>query len=202
MGLENILPTYHRSPTKLPISLNKLCRSKERVLLGFVCFGLVVACFGTVFFLPELRTGIALPSLNSVYKVYEHVQKVGPEFILQLPPLAKDDIHEGKSQQHHGQIDKPDFHLLEDQARLRAKIETEERLELEQNQLKVLPKPMIPSSKSETGVSGSTTQPDGGIKGESSVTVRDQLKNRLPMVQGGGDLEPDIRAKRETVRKV
>lgn len=202
MGLENILPTYHRSPTKLPISLNKLCRSKERVLLGFVCFGLVVACFGTVFFLPELRTGIALPSLNSVYKVYEHVQKVGPEFILQLPPLAKDDIHEGKSQQHHGQIDKPDFHLLEDQARLRAKIETEERLELEQNQLKVLPKPMIPSSKSETGVSGSTTQPDGGIKGESSVTVRDQLKNRLPMVQGGGDLEPDIRAKRETVRKM
>ena len=50
MGLENILPTYHRSPTKLPISLNKLCRSKERVLLGFVCFGLVIACFGTVFF--------------------------------------------------------------------------------------------------------------------------------------------------------
>lgn len=153
MGLENILPTYHRSPTKLPISLNKLCRSKERVLLGFVCFGLVIACFGTVFFLPELRTGIALPSINSVYKVYEHVQKVGPEFILQLPPLAKDDVHDGKSQQHHGQIDKPDFHLLEDQARLRAKIETEEKLELEQNQLKVLPKPMIPSSKSEASVS-------------------------------------------------
>lgn len=149
MGLENILPTYHRSPNKLPISLNKLCRSKERVLLGFVCFGLVVGCFGTVFFLPDLRTGIALPSINSVYKVYEHVQKVGPEFILQSPPLAKDDIHEARSQQHHGQIDKPDIHLLEDQARLRAKIEIEERLELEQNQLKVLQKPMIPSGKND-----------------------------------------------------
>ena len=151
MGLENILPTYHRaSPTKLPISLNKLCRSKERVLLGFVCFGLVVACFGTVFFLPELRTGFALPSINSVYNVYKNVQKGGPEFILQLPPLAKDDIHDGRSQQHHGQIDKPDFHLLEDQARLKAKIETEEM----QNQMKVLPKPLIPSSKSEAAISG------------------------------------------------
>lgn len=149
MGLENILPTYHRSPTKLPISLNKLCRSKERVLLGFVCFGLVIGCFGTVFFLPELRTGIALPSINSVYKVYEHVQKVGPEFILQLPPLAKDEVPESKIQQHHGQIDKPDFHLLEDQARLKAKIETEEKLEQERNQLKVLPRPVIPSSKIE-----------------------------------------------------
>lgn len=75
--------------------------------------------------------------MNSVYnKVYEKV-KVGPEFILQLPPLAKDDVHDGKSQQHHGQIDKPDFHLLEDQARLKAKIEYEEQLE--QNQQKVLP---------------------------------------------------------------
>lgn len=146
MGLEDILPTYHRSPSKLPISLNKLCRSKERLLLILVCFGFViVACFGTVFFLPS--TGIALPSVNSVYKVYEQVQKVGPEFILQLPPLEKDDVHESRAQQHHGQIDKPDFHLLEDQARLRAKIETEERLELEKNQMRVLPRPIIPSSK-------------------------------------------------------
>lgn len=145
MGLESILPVYQRSPSKLPISFNRLWRSKERVLLGFVCFGLVIACFGTVFFLPDLRTGIALPSIDSVYKVYQQVQKVGPELILQVPPLAKDDLHDGKNQPHHGQIDRPDIHLLEDQARLKAKIENEEKLE--QNQQKVLPRPVIPQSR-------------------------------------------------------
>ena len=145
MGIESLLPIYQRSSTNLQISLNKLCRSKERVLLSCVCLGIVVGCFGTVFFLPELRTGIALPSINSVYKVYEQVQKAGPEFILQLPPLAKDDLNNLKYQQHHGQIDKPDFHLIEDQARLKAKIELEDL-----NQQKVLPKPFIPPKKSDS----------------------------------------------------
>ncbi len=147
MAMENLLPVYHRSPTKLPLSFNRLCRSKERLLLTVVCVGLVVGCFGTVFFLPELRTGMALPSINSVYnKVYQQVQKAGPEFILQLPPLEKDDKHpDGAGFQHHGQIDKPDFHLLEDQARLKAKIEDEEH-----NQQKVLPRPNIPSQKSDS----------------------------------------------------
>ena len=127
----------------MPISLNRLCRSKKRILLTFVCVGLVIGCFGTVFFLPELRTGIALPSIKSVYKVYEQVQKAGPEFILQLPPLAKDDSGgDVRYQQHHGQIDKPDFHLIEDQARLKAKIDREEKLEAN-NQQKVLPRPVI-----------------------------------------------------------
>ena len=146
MGIENILPihSHHRSPSKIPITFNRLWRSKERLLVALMCFGLVIGCFGTVFFLPELRTGIALPSLNSVYKqVYKQVQKVGPEFILPLPPLAKDDA-EAKLQQHHGQIDKPDFHLLEDQARLKAKIEREEQSEQEKNQQRVIPRPLIP----------------------------------------------------------
>lgn len=146
----HVLPTYHRSPTKMPlVSLNRLCRSKERLLLTVVCVGLVVGCFGTVFFLPDLRAGMALPSINSVYnKVYEQVQKAGPEFILQLPPLEKDDKHPDGGYQHHGQIDRPDFHLLEDQARLRAKIENEE-----QNQQKVLPRPNIPTAKVESSSS-------------------------------------------------
>lgn len=135
----------------MPISLNRLCRSKERLLLSIVCLGLVAGCFGLVFFLPDFKT--SMPSINSVYnKVYEKVQKVGPEFILQLPPLEKDDVHGGKSQDHHGQIDKPDFHLLEDQARLKAKIEYEEQVE--KNQQKVLPRPAIPPSK--TANSGTT----------------------------------------------
>lgn len=146
MALEGILPTYQtRSPSKLPISLNRLWRSKERVLLGFVCFGIVIACFGTVFFLPDLRTGLALPSIDSVYKVVQQVQKVGPELILQVPPLARDDPHDGRNQAHHGQIDRPDIHLLEDQARLRAKIEYDEKME--QNQQKVLPRPVIPQAR-------------------------------------------------------
>lgn len=137
MGLESLLPISQRPPANMPISLNRLCRSKERILLTFVCVGLVIGCFGTVFFLPDL------PSIKSVYKVYEKVQKAGPEFILQLPPLAKDDHSDVKYQQHHGQIDKPDFHLIEDQARLKAKIELEEKLENVNNQQKVLPRPSL-----------------------------------------------------------
>ena len=149
MGIENLLPISQRPPANMPISLNKLCRSKERILLTFLCVGLVIGCFGTVFFLPDLRTGIALPSIKSVYKVYEQVQKAGPEFILQLPPLAKDDHSDVKYQQHHGQIDKPDFHLIEDQARLKAKIELEEKLESVNNLQKVLPRPSIVASKTQ-----------------------------------------------------
>lgn len=149
MGLESILPVYQRSPTKLPVSFNRLWRSKERVLLGFVCFGLVIACFGTVFFLPDLRTGIALPSIDSVYKVYQEVKKVGPELILPAPPLAKDDSHDGRNQPHHGQIDRPDIHILEDQARFKAKIEEDEK----QNQQRVLPRPAIPNQARDTSQS-------------------------------------------------
>lgn len=82
------------------------------------------------------------------FKVYEHVKKVGPELILLQPPLAKDDIHEpGKVQQFHGQIDKPAIHLLEDQARLKAKIEQEEQSKLEKNQQRVIPKPFLPKEQ-------------------------------------------------------
>lgn len=223
MGIENVLPTYHRSPTKLPVSFNKLCRSKERVFLTCICVGLVVGCFGTVFFLPDLRTGIALPSINSVYKVYEHVQKVGPESFLQMPPLEKDDRHPDGVGQHHGQIDRPDFHLLEDQARLKAKIEYEEMLE--KNQQKVLPRPNIPSLNSDSSTSRykqlSTLHSDlrtifmlilhrnvvapVGSSGEKNVIPPENGHRhgvKLPTVQGGEDSEPNIQQKRETIRQV
>lgn len=141
MGTESLLPLHSRSPSHFPV-LNRLWRSKERLLLGFMCLALVVICFGTVFFVPDLRTGMAVPSMDSVYKVYHQVRNAGPEFILPLPPLVKDE-HQIYGQ-HHGQIDKPDFHLLEDQARLQAKMELEEREELERNQQRVLQRPLIP----------------------------------------------------------
>lgn len=203
MALEGILPTYQtRSPSKLPISLNRLWRSKERVLLGFVCFGIVIACFGTVFFLPDLRTGIALPSIDSVYKVVQQVQKVGPELILQVPPLARDDPHDGRNQAHHGQIDRPDIHLLEDQARLRAKIEYDEKME--QNQQKVLPRPVIPQARD----TSESTSRDRAAASDSSVSNNSDGKGagnqqaRFPVIRGGISSDPDLQKKRETVRQM
>jgi len=48
----------------------------------------------------------------------------------------------------------------------------------------------------------SSTLADGAFKGESDKSIADRPKIRLPKVQGGDDVEPDIKTKRETVRKV
>jgi len=205
MGIENLLPISQRPPANMSISLYKLFRPKMRIFLTFVCVGLVVGCFGTVFFLPDLRTGIALPSIKSVYKVYEQVQKAGPEFILQLPPLAKDENSDVKYQQHHGQIDKPDFRLIEDQARLRAKIELEEKLESVNNQQKVLPRPSIIPLKSITATENNHAIPNvhQEIASENAQQIPESIvPAKLPVIQGGEDSNTDIRAKRNTVRKM
>ena len=148
MGTQNVLPVHHRSPSKIsPISFNRLWRSKERLLLSVVCFGLVIGCFGTVFFLPDFRAGFALPSINSVFKVYKQVQNVGPELILPPPPLSHDEREAGHLPHgHHGQIDKPDIHLIQDKEKLQRKIDESESAKIQQQ---VIPKPFIPPDKLE-----------------------------------------------------
>lgn len=135
------------------------------------------------------------------FKVYEHVKKVGPELILLQPPLAKDDIHEpGKVQQFHGQIDKPAIHLLEDQARLKAKIEQEEQSKLEKNQQRVIPKPFLPKEQvSDFSTSTKKLSPEL----EEPKHIPDEaVKGHVPVVQGGEDPDPDIQEKRNKIKEV
>jgi len=99
-------------------------REKYLILLVLATFGFF--CFGAIFFLPDkgsLGAGEEVPS-NKVYRVYKGIQEAGRDLILPLPPLNEPQ-NDGLSRAnfHHGVIDRPDPHKVEDKAKLLAQVE-------------------------------------------------------------------------------
>jgi len=100
-------------------------RSREKYLILMVLATFAFICFGAIFFLPE-KSSKELSAVNKVYRVYKGIQDVGRDLILPPPPLFDDS--DGlelnvKQNFHHGVIDKPDPHKVEDKAKLLAQVE-------------------------------------------------------------------------------
>lgn len=101
-------------------------RAREKYLILMVLATFAFICFGAIFFLPE-KSSKELSSHNKVYRVYKGIQDVGRDLILPPPPPF-DDAVDGveinvKLNFHHGVIDKPDPHKVEDKAKLLAQVE-------------------------------------------------------------------------------
>ena len=116
-----LLPSYQRfvsgvQPSQLFTRRSFRPREKYLILLVFLTFGIV--CFGAFFFLPEDFRGN-----GSVYRVYQRMQKAGPELLIPAPPRSKDydfessDIIHGVPV-HHGNPKSEDVHLIEDKQKL------------------------------------------------------------------------------------
>lgn len=120
-----ILPSYQRIVNGVPgqLFLRRSFRPREKylILLVFLTFGVV--CFGAFFFLPDFRNGTGGAAVNSVYRVYQHMQKAGPELLIPAPPHSKDNHIPGYGG-HRNDLDTyhdfkgQDIHIIEDKQKL------------------------------------------------------------------------------------
>lgn len=125
-----VLPSYQRFANGVPVPLfsRRSFRPREKylILLVFLTFGVV--CFGAFFFLPDFRTGGT--AVNSVYRVYQRMQKAGPDLLLPVPPRASGDVKDSRSlvgghpnavPPGHEDSDHQDVHLVEDKQKLQVR---------------------------------------------------------------------------------
>ncbi|KAG8288875.1 hypothetical protein J6590_010995 [Homalodisca vitripennis] len=210
MATTGILPSYQRflNGAPVPTSTRRSFRPREKylILLVFLTFGVV--CFGAFFFLPEFR---GAGTVNSVYKVYRHMQKAGPELLIPPPPHG-DEASETPGKLalgllRHNIESQQDPHRLEDRARLLAKIEEEDR----KNQ-KVLERPDIADSLNKASVSSSTKTGEFMKPMIESVvdmaeiapkiqTVPPLESDHYPVIYGGEDKDPTARIRRDKIKE-
>lgn len=195
MAFGGILPTAtkHRNASW---SLRRLFRPREKVLVCLACLTFLIVCIGPIFFLPEFRGGLN-NRVDNVYKVYKHMQKVGPELILPPPPLKGEEgaplVPRGF---HNVFID--GLHNV-DRARLREKIESDDNLR------NIIEKPMVMKQSSSPHNAPLVGQIDESANllhnGEvGGVAVRSSGQG--PVVQGGEDNDPIARQRRDKIREV
>lgn len=202
-----VLPTYQRFVNGVPVPQfsRKSFRPREKylIVLVFLTFGLV--CFGTFFFLPEFRG--ANSTVDSVYKVYQHMQKAGPELLIPAPPYLNEQSESQRLIRHDDE--KIDPHLIDDRNKLFAKIEQD-------SDLKVLERPNMDigivqhqsSSSTSAKVEQVIHENRGDVQSENVpqanpiVTVAPALSDHYPLITGGADKDPVVRERREKIKEV
>ncbi|XP_011630040.1 mannosyl-oligosaccharide alpha-1,2-mannosidase IA-like isoform X2 [Pogonomyrmex barbatus] len=197
-----VLPSYQRLANGVPVPLfsRRSFRPREKylILLVFMTFGVV--CFGAFFYLPDFRTGGA--AVNSVYRVYQSMQKAGPELLLPVPPRASGDVkdsrlsaigHPNAVPPGHEGSDHQDVHLVEDKQKLQAKIDEEYQ------QQKTLEKPDMGESRVRTSSSSSLIVHKEELV---LVTVPPAPADKLPLIVGGEDKDPIARQRRDKVKEM
>ncbi|XP_033304703.1 mannosyl-oligosaccharide alpha-1,2-mannosidase IA-like [Bombus vosnesenskii] len=197
----SILPSYQRFVNGVPVPLfsRRSFRPREKyvILLVFLTFGVV--CFGTFFFLPDFRAGTGGVAVNSVYRVYQHMQKAGPELLIPAPPRLQGGLkgsmgHPNAVPPGHEGIDHQDVHLLEDKQKLQAKIDEEYQ------QQKTLEKPEVNGDSRVRASSSSSLVLHR--KDDVLETVPPASASKLPLTVGGEDKDPIARERRNKVKEV
>ncbi|KAL0126367.1 hypothetical protein PUN28_005037 [Cardiocondyla obscurior] len=199
-ALTGALPSYQRPANGVPVPLfsRRSFRPREKYLILLVFLTLAAVCFGAFFYLPDFRTG----GVNSVYRVYQTMQKAGPELLLPVPPRASSDSKDPRSAAFghpnavppgHEGSDHQDVHLLEDKLKLQAKIDEEYQ------QQKTLEKPDMGESRVHTSSSSSLI-----VHREEMilVTVPPAPADKLPLIVGGEDKDPIARKQRDKVKEM
>ncbi|KAF5300146.1 hypothetical protein FQR65_LT09237 [Abscondita terminalis] len=200
MNASGIIPTYQRFVNGVPVPFSRKSfrpREKYVIFLVFITFGLV--CFGTFFFLPEFKGSRS--TADTVYQVYDKIKRAGPELLIPPPPHL-DDEKESLRLVRHDVEDQIDPHIIEDKAKLRAKIEQDE-------QLKVLERPDMGLNliKKPSTVKTILKIPEDEVvvqdveKENIIVTVPPAISNHYPKVIGGEDEDSDTRQRREKIKE-
>lgn len=101
-----LLPSYQRFANRVPATLfsRRSFRPREKylILLVFVTFGLI--CFGGYFFLPDYSSLSDDSAVNRVYRVYQQMQKAGPDLLIPAPPLRDSSVVSKDSDGHQKDI--------------------------------------------------------------------------------------------------
>jgi mannosyl-oligosaccharide alpha-1,2-mannosidase len=218
MATTGILPTYQRflNGAPVPSSVRRSFRPREKYLIVLVFFTFGVVSFGAFFFLPEFKTS---GTVNSVYTVYKHMQRAGPDLLIPAPPRA-DEFSDNAGKIgifRHNSIDSVDPHRLEDRAKLLAKIEQD--LETDRRNQKVLERPDVSVNKGAASSSTKVFEPEdkglviregivdsvGAAPPENSpgvVTVPPSYADHYPNTNKGQDSDPVARMRRAKVLEV
>lgn len=200
MSATGILPTYQRFVNGVPVSFSRRsfrAREKYVIFLVFITFGLV--CFGTFFFLPEFRTG---GTVESVYRVYDHFKRAGPDLLIPPPPHLENNQEAPKLLRHEEDF-QMDPHLLGDRAKLKAKIEKD--VELKVLERPDLGRPRVFSTPKQGNI---PAQLDENIRADdlrlqtAIITVPQALSDHYPLIRGGEDQNSSARQRRDTVKEV
>lgn len=126
-----ILPSYQRFVNGNPIGsvARRSFRPKEKFLILLVFGTFVLVCFGAFFYLPEYSGS---SPVNRVYgKVFESMQKAGPDLLIPVPPRALNPgllRHDGPARPQGQGLDS-DPHSAGDKAKLLAKIKEDDEQE-------------------------------------------------------------------------
>ncbi|KAI5738393.1 hypothetical protein M8J77_006389 [Diaphorina citri] len=187
MASNTPLPTFQRylNGAPLPSSNRRSFRPLEKYLMFLVLFTVGLVFFGAFFYLPEFKTSAS----QTGSKIYEHIQKA-PELF-----QAADDHLGGRIVRHD--FNQPDPHVISDQERLRQKI-------FEDEQKKVLERPNIginERASSSSSIINTILPQESPIK-SSALAKLDGNSPVMFTVSDDEDPDPDIRMKRETVKKM
>ncbi|XP_015600439.1 mannosyl-oligosaccharide 1,2-alpha-mannosidase IB isoform X2 [Cephus cinctus] len=204
MTSTGILPTYQRFVNGVPVPLfsRRSFRPREKYLifLVFLTFGIV--CFGAFFFLPDFRNGTGGAAVNSVYRVYQYMQKAGPELLIPAPPHALGRKELGGHPNaipvglhRHGYAVTRYNHPNDDSQRLQAKINEEYQHQ------KTLEKPDIAGDSRVQMSSSSSLVVNARIE-ETLITVPPAPGEKLPKIVGGEDKDPITRQRRDKVKEL
>lgn len=186
-------------------------RAREKYLIVMVLFTFCCVCFIAFFSLPDkgAPSGEAQEPMNKVYRVYKGIQDVGRDLILPAPPINDPDSADGSfgvnPNQHHGVMDKPDPHKIEDKAKLLAQIELDKQIEeiRKRQQQQVLPKPNfdLGDKAAKQEAASKSSSPSSAIaESPKKVSKSESGTPGIPVVQGGED--PTVKDKRDTVKSV
>lgn len=192
MTSTSVFPSYQRIVNRIPLAFTRRSfRSCERyiIILVFITFGIV--CFGTLFYLPDLRNTAARS--ESVYRVYDQIKRAGPELLIPPPPL-ENSREAPRILRHEGEINfGEDPHLLDDKEKFRAKIEQD-------IDLKVLERPDIGRFYKKT----STTSKIRSLKDDlfGIITVPPVFSDRYPLITNGEDQDSVAQDRRNKVREM
>lgn len=204
MTSTGILPSYQRFINGVPVPFSRRsfrAREKYVIFTVFITFGLV--CFGTFFFLPELR---GTSNADSVYKMYDQIKRSAPELLIPAPPVLEDSREPQRILRHESDA-KSDPHLQDDREKLKAKIEQD-------RELKVLERPSVDIRTSSTAASrvirDQVENNDNGAKGNGEredrglaiVTVPPAPSDHYPSITGGEDSDPVAKERRNKVKEV
>lgn len=206
--MTGILPSYQGFVNGVPVpSISRRSfRLREKYLIVSVLLTFGIVWLGALFYLPEFKSSTSVN--DSVYKVYKHIQKAGPE-LLMPPPLAQNDVGDFPvvGILRHGE-DGDDPHIIEDRNRLRAKIE-------EDMGMKVLERPQFEVAPSVSSSKGPSKPPVDAIeepvvannadragKGVSPPGLKAEASDKYVAVALGPGADSDVKHKLETVKEV
>lgn len=115
-----MLPTYRNASGSGGPSLfsRKSFRAREKFLIVLVFLTFCFVCFCGFFFLPDNF------GTHRVLHVYKQFQKAGPEIFIPAPPIEHEN-HQNSNHHRRSGEDGSDVHLLDDRAKLAAKIKNE-----------------------------------------------------------------------------